>query len=104
MPICISTRVKLKLAEKHGGVTEDEIIQCFQNLEGDYLRDPREQHDPDPPSYWFISETNQRRLLKIVFIARKMDSLDGSKVRIDIKTAYPPDAAEIELYARRGHS
>jgi hypothetical protein len=103
--IWISDRVKLKLAEKHGGVTADEIHQCFQNLDPDYnyLRDTREEHASDPPTYWFISETNQRRKLKIAFIARKVDTPDGPKVRIDIKSAFPPDADEIELYARRGN-
>src|SRR5690348_930513 len=105
MGIWISDRVRQKLAEKHGGVTDDEINQCFQNLAPgwNYLRDLREEHNTDPPSYWFISETNQRRKLKIVFITRRVDTPTGYKLRIDIKTAFPPNAAEVELYARRGH-
>lgn len=104
MSIWISPRVKQKLAEKHGGVSEDEIRQCFENLEEgwNYLRDPRDEHYSDPPTYWFISETNQRRKLEIIFIPRKVDTPDGQKVRIDIKSAFPPNATEIELYTRRG--
>jgi hypothetical protein len=102
--IWISDRIRLKLAEKHGGVSEDEIRQCFENLEPgwNYIRDTRDGHYSDPPTYWFISETNRRRQLKVVFIPRKVDTPDGQKVRIDIKSAFPPNAAEIALYTRRG--
>lgn len=101
MPLFFSPGILKKLAEKHG-VLEVEVRQCFINLEGSYLRDTREQHDTDPPSYWFISETNQRRKLKVVFVARKVDTPTGVQTRVDIKTAYPPAPDEIELYARWG--
>jgi hypothetical protein len=101
MAISISPRIREKLAERHG-VTEDEIRQCFINLEGEYIRDTREEHDTVPPTYWFISETTTRRKLKILFVARKVDTIDGPKTRIDIKTAYEPSQEEIDLYARRG--
>lgn len=63
--IWISDRVRLKLAEKHGGVSDEEIRQCFENLEPgwNYIRDTRDGHYSDPPTYWFISETNRRRQL-----------------------------------------
>jgi len=101
MPISISARVQKKLTEKHH-VSEREIHQCFVNLEGEYLRDPREPHETTPPTYWFISETNQRRKLKVVFIPRKIETEDGQKVRIEIKTAFPPDEIEIALYEKHG--
>jgi hypothetical protein len=101
MPIWISPRIQRKLAERHR-VTEDEIRQCFMNIEGDYLRDTREEHGTDPPSYWFISETNRRRKLKIVFVASKIETPNGAQTRIAIKTAYEPAPEELELYDRRG--
>lgn len=44
-----------------------------------------------PPTQWFIAETNQGRLLKIVFI--EFDSGE-----ICIKTAYEPNKKEQEIY------
>jgi len=101
MPLWYSEDVRKKLAEKHG-VSEDEVRQCFENLEGDYIKDTREEHLTDPPTYWFVSETNKRRVLKVAFIARKVKTESGTETRVDIKTAYAPDADEIELYKRRG--
>lgn len=101
MPLWYSEDVRKKLAEKHG-VSEDEVRQCFENLEGDYIKDTREEHLTDPPTYWFVSETNKRRVLKVVFIARKVKTESGTETRVDIKTAYAPDADDIELYKRRG--
>jgi hypothetical protein len=71
-------------------------------LEGDYIKDTREEHLSDPPTYWFVSETNKRRVLKVVFVARKVKTESGTETRVDIKTAYAPDADDIELYKRRG--
>jgi hypothetical protein len=103
MPIVISPRVRAKLEQKHC-VSDDEIRQCFANLDGDFLRDPREQHDTDPPTHWFISETNRRRILKVVFVARRVEGADGAPDRTDvhIKTAYEPDGTEIALYQKLG--
>ena len=101
MPLWYSEDVRKKLAEKHG-VSEDEVRQCFENLEGDYIKDTREEHLTDPPTYWFVSETNKRRVLKVVFVARKVKTESGTETRVDIKTAYAPDADDIELYKRRG--
>jgi hypothetical protein len=102
MTIHLSTRIRKKLEERHG-VTEEEIRQCFRNLEGEFLADDREEHRTNPPTYWFIAETNTQRKLKIVFIASAVQSADGArKTRIDIKTAYPPNAVEIDIYERCG--
>lgn len=102
MAIHMSDRIRKKLAERHG-VTEEEVCQCFRNVEGEYLLDGREEHRSNPPSYWFIAETNKRRKLKIVFIAQAVENPDGTKkTRIDIKTAYPPDPVEVGIYERHG--
>ncbi|SRR6266446_5866769 len=101
MALWYSEDVRRKLAEKHG-VSEDEVRQCFENLEGGYIKDTREEHLTDPPTYWFVSETNKRRVLKVAFIARKIKTESGTETRVEIKTAYAPNADEIELYKRRG--
>jgi hypothetical protein len=91
--IYISDRVQAKLAGKHQ-VTADEIRHCFENREGTFLEDNREEHKTDPPTQWFIAETNQRRVLKVVFILERL--LKGS--RINIRTAYEPNATEVSIY------
>lgn len=101
MPLFISPAVRKKLAAKHN-VTEDEIRQCFLNLDGVYLRDRREQHDTDPPTWWFIAETNRCRLLKVAFIARSIETSKGPVTQTEVKTAFPPDAEDIECWKRHG--
>lgn len=101
MSIFISPTIKKKLAEKHN-VTEDEIRQCFINVEGEYLRDLREDHATDPPTWWFIAETNRKRKLKVCFMVRKLETPNGAETRIDIKTAFPPDLEDVECYERHG--
>lgn len=73
MPLWYSDEVRKKLAEKHK-VSEDEVRQCFENREGDYLEDTREEHRTDPPTHWFV----------------------------EIKTAYPANPTEIDIYNRLG--
>jgi hypothetical protein len=101
MPLWYSDDVRKKLAEKHK-VSEDEVRQCFENREGDYLEDPREEHRTDPPTHWFVAETNRLRVLKVVFVARKIKTESGSEIRVDIKTAYPANPTEIDIYNRLG--
>jgi len=93
--IYISERIKQKLLEKHG-VRPDEIRHCFENRDGRFLEDKRESHKTDPPTQWFIAETNQRRLLKVAFINQAV--IKG--YRIDIRTAYEPNKTEIDIYER----
>jgi len=92
MAIKCSTAVKQKLAEKHG-VSVHEVQQCFANREGGFLEDTREDHKSDPPTQWFIAETDYGRRLKIVFILK-----DGN---ILLKTAYMPNCKEETIYQRR---
>jgi hypothetical protein len=103
--IIISPGIRAKLAEKHS-VSEDEVRQCFENVEGAFLRDIREKHETDPPSHWFISETNRGRKLKVVFVARKVVAVEGTAGRVDIhiKTAFEPDEVDLRLYERFGFS
>lgn len=94
MGLVISPSVRAKLANKKPPVSEEEIEQCFANRNGLFLRDTRERHDSDPPTLWFIAETDYGRLLKIAFI-RKAGA-------IIIRTAYPPNEVELNMYDRLG--
>lgn len=87
----ISDQVEQKLRKKHG-VGFDEVVEAFVNHTGHYLQDSREQHRTEPPTEWFISETDKGRRLKIVFIFR-----DDTFV---IKTAYEPSLKEERIYAQ----
>lgn len=98
--VWISDKVRHKLLTKHS-VTEEEIVQCFHNHEEGYFRDTREEHNTDPPSWWFIAETNRRRKLKVVFMLRKLGP-DGVRTRIEIKSAFEPNETELDLFARAG--
>lgn len=90
----ISHAIEGKLRNKHN-VCRREIEQCFENVYGSYLIDTREEHRTTPPTMWFISRTNQERILKVVFI------LNGAL--IDIKTCYEPNHDEIRIYEKHGN-
>jgi len=85
----ISPRVRAKLAEKHA-VEVSEVIECFSNRIGPAFRDTRAEHDTDPVTQWFISETDTRRLLKIIYI----EYPDF----FAIKSAYTPNQSWIDTY------
>jgi len=82
MGVKISRRVEKKLLEKHR-VTRKELIECFENRERHALRDTREAHDSDPPTWWMISETHHLRRLKVIYVVK-----GGHAV---IKSAYEPE-------------
>lgn len=94
----ISPEVLEKLQTKHR-VTRDDVKQCFENRDGGFLEDTREEHLTDPPTEWFIAETNSGRQLKVCFV--RGESVEEGKY-IDIKTAYDPNAEETEIYDRHG--
>lgn len=91
MAIVLSNNVLEKLASKHG-VKKDDVEQCFSNRTGTFLEDTREEHLSNPPTRWFIAETDFGRLLKVAFIAK-----DGD---IIIRTSYPPNEEEIRIYKK----
>ncbi len=94
MALLLSSSVRQKLAGKMPPVSEEEILQCFANRSGRYLLDQREQHRTDPPTRWFLAETDYGRLLKVVFIPKVGDVI--------IRTAYDPNPAERSIYQRLG--
>lgn len=89
MKVKISKAVEAKLLEKHQ-VTRKEIVECFENRDRRALRDQRENHDSDPPTFWIISETNKLRRLKVIFIVK-------SGVP-EIRSAYEPEPAAEYIY------
>lgn len=93
MRIEISKEIEDKLRKKHT-VTPKEVEECIQNLTGKLLKDNRDDHKTNPPTWWFIAENNQGRVLKVCFII-----IDGD---CHIKTAYAPNAEEQRIYSKYG--
>ncbi len=93
MRLLIGAQTKFKLKFRHR-VSNEELIQCFENLIDNPVLDTREQHKTVPPTQWFISPTNEGRRLKIVFI-------QISATAVVIKTAYPPNVYEEKIYRKK---
>jgi uncharacterized DUF497 family protein len=91
MALVISAKVKHKLLVKHG-VSEREVRECFCDPDLVLLVDNREDHQTDPPTQWFIGETNMGKRLKVILI---FDSGD-----VIIKSAFPPNAEEERIYSK----
>lgn len=91
MSLVITPAIRAKLHHKHH-VDEEEILQAFANREHGFLIDTREVHRTEPPTEWFIAETDKGRKLKICFVYREGD--------IHIKSAYSPSQVVIDLYER----
>lgn len=89
MQVKVSERVLKKMRQKHG-VEPEEVAQCFLNRSGKYYTDTREDHRTDPPTYWFVAETDKGRVLKIVFV-RHPESFA-------IKSAFEPKDGSDRLY------
>lgn len=92
MILHISEEIETKLRDKHG-VDQFEILQCFGNQTRSALIDDREENKTDPPTQWFIAETDFGRSLKVVFI--QLTALD-----VVIKSAYDPDENEEHIYQK----
>lgn len=90
--IKISPCVIEKLEEKHK-VILSEVGECFLNRTQGLLEDTRLDHQTDPPTLWFIAETDSGRLLKVVFVELN----DGT---YEIKTAYAPNDSEVKIYEK----
>ena len=91
--LIICPNILEKLKNKHQ-VSRREVEQCFENRCGVYLEDTREDHQTDPPTLWFVAETNHKRLLKVVFLV-----LDGN---VHIKSAYEANSVEVAIYEELG--
>ena len=89
----VSQGIVEKLRKDHS-VDLGEVRQCFYNRCGKLLLDTRIEHQTNPPTLWFIAQTNHNRLLKIVYIQK------GDQVQL--KSAFEPNAEEIRIYRRYG--
>ena len=86
----ISKSIIGKLKNKHN-VSVDEVFECFLNRTKGLLEDTRVNHKTNPPTLWFISETDHARRLKIVFIQL-------ANGEYEVKTAYEPNDVEVNIY------
>lgn len=86
-----SPSVLEKLAKKHN-VSVSEVIECFANRRGKPLTDNRIDHKTNPPTRWFVAETDMGRKLKVVYIV-----VDNS---FEVKTAYLANQQEIDIYTK----
>ena len=89
----ISANILAKITTVHA-VTRTEVEQCFANRTGKLLQDNRALNKTNPPTLWFLAETNKGRTLKIVYIQ------NGSEVTL--KSAFEPNADERRIYKRYG--
>jgi len=89
--LVVTDQVLEKITNKHK-VTKSEVVQCFANKLGKSLEDDREDHRTDPPTRWFIAETDAGRILKVVYV-REKDV-------VFLKTAYPPSEEEQRIYKK----
>lgn len=86
-----SGAVAQKLIEKHD-VTREEVNQCFMNRSSPSFEDRRAEHRTDPPTFWFVAETDRGRVLKVVYI-EKDD-------HFAIKSAFEPKDGSDALYEK----
>lgn len=91
--LVISEIVKEKITTKHN-VTIAEVRQCFLNRGGRLLVDNRALTKTNPPTLWFIADTNKARTLKIVYIQNGL--------QVHLKTAYEPNEIETAIYLKYG--
>lgn len=89
--LVITHKVKTKLNQRHN-VKESEIIEAFANREKGFLTDSREEHRSDPPTEWFVAETDFGRKLKVCFV--------NAEGNIHIKTAYTATEQICDIYNR----
>ena len=93
MPLIISKSVREKIAhDNHGNVTEKEVSECFSNHCGRYCYEQHPEHRDRQgnPTPWFVAETNQRRLLKIMFVREGSD--------VELRSAYPANQRVVDIF------
>ena len=93
MNIVASDWVIAKIKKEHA-VSFLEIEEAFFNHGSKYIIDTREKNRTTPPTVWFISETFDGRLLKVVMIPKMKEGI------AILRTAYEPNFKELELYEK----
>ncbi|MGD8174806.1 hypothetical protein [Marinimicrobium sp. ARAG 43.8] len=89
--IKIDPSIQSKLKVKHN-VKCSEVLECFANVSKGFLTDNRETHKTNPPTQWFVEQTDNGRWLFIAFMY-----IDETVV---IKTAYDADETKKRLYSK----
>ena len=89
--IRIDDSIKNKLKVKHN-VDCTEVVECFANVERGFVEDTRESHKTDPPTHWFVEQTDHGRHLFVAFMF-----IDGQVV---IKTAYDASDERKKIYLK----
>lgn len=87
--IYISESIERKLKVKHN-VLVSEVHECFANVQRGFLEDTREDHKTDPPTYWFVEETDKARWLFVAFMMIDRE--------IKIKTVFDADEQRKRIY------
>lgn len=81
--------IKRKLQVKHN-VECSEVAECFANVTLGFVEDTRESHKTNPPTYWFVEQTDKGRLLFVAFMF-----IDKQVV---IKTAFDATQDRLKIY------
>ena len=89
LDIKIDPTIETKLRSRHS-VEPEEVAECFANVTLGFLEDTRESHKTNPPTYWFIEQTDTGRKLFVAFM--QIDE------EIVIKTAFDADQKRINVY------
>lgn len=87
--------IKEKLSQKIPPVSVVEVEEAFSQWDGWWVEDDRHEHRSDPPTYWFLAETFDGRLLKVVIKPLKNSN------RAYVRTAYDADTMEIYVYEKQ---
>ncbi len=94
MDIIAHDNIIEKLRNKVPPVSITEVEEAWFLFEGETIEDNRLKNRTNPPTEWFISETCDGRLLKVVFIPYE------EKGYAVLRTAYDPDDKEVEYYEK----
>ncbi len=91
----VSPAIETKLSSKHA-LSKEEVNECLANMEepDKFLIDDREEHHTNPPTHWFISETNHGRKLKVIFVPVK----NNGALELHLKTAYDANQKYKDIY------
>lgn len=90
--LIVTKQVEEKLLAKFHPVTIIEVEEAISTFDGRMILDDRPNNKTNPPTYWFLAETFDGRLLKIVI------KLDKKNKAAYLRTAYAPDEEEIIFY------
>ncbi len=93
MFLYVSEAVENKIVEFHK-VTVIEAEEAFANFNGKMIKDDRPKNKTNPPTYSFLSETFDGRLLKIVL------KINWDNQIAFLRTAYEPSDEEINFYEK----